>query len=171
MEKMKLRKYLVHDGVGVNRFEGAVEWAVDFTMKNQLLDRDMWKLFVEVFTTDIDDDGGWRCEFFGKMMRGACQIYRYRPDEELYSIIEESVRAILRTQRPDGRFSTYSEEKQFTKWDLWGRKYIITSLMHFVRICKDGELRRRVVAALVKHVDHIAAHIGDGEGKISIVET
>ena len=154
---------------GVAEYGGVADAYVRFTEEHQLCDKETWRRFVEVFRHDSDDfDSGWRCEFWGKMMRGGCLTYMYSGSEELYSALDGAVRDLLTAQRPDGRFSTYSEEKQFSGWDLWGRKYVMTGFMHFLRICRDGELKERIMTALMAHADHIVDRIGEGPGMIRI---
>ena len=153
-------------------YVGAVHDYVLITENHQLLDKKTWDKFIEVFTENSDDhDLGWRCEYWGKMMRGACLTYTYHATEELYSVLDYAVRGLLKVQRKDGRFSTYSEEKQFDGWDLWGRKYVLTGMMHFIKICKDESLKTEIIEAISKHADYIAEHVGGGEGQKSILET
>ena len=153
-------------------YVGAVHDYVLITENHQLLDKKTWDKFIEVFTEDSDDhDLGWRCEYWGKMMRGACLTYTYHATDELYSVLDYAVRGLLEAQRDDGRFSTYSEGKQFDGWDLWGRKYVLTGMMHFLKICKDESLRTDIIEAISKHADYIAEHVGAGEGQKSILET
>lgn len=155
--------------IGAASYTGAPEDFVRFTMKHQLLDRDTWAKFVKVFTEDSDDeDQGWRCEYWGKMMRGACLTYMYAGDKALYTVLEEAVTSLLAVQRADGRFSTYSKDIQLRGWDLWGRKYVLTGMLHFYRICKSEELKARILAALCRHADAIINTVGAGEGKIEI---
>lgn len=162
-------RYLPEGGA---TYTGAAERYVDFVIGHQLTDRATWKNFVEIFRTDFDStDNGWRCEYFGKMMRAAALICRYRPDDGLYAVLEDAVRDLLTTQRPDGRFSTYAEDHQLCGWDLWGRKYVITGLLHFSDICRDDDLKKEILAALRRHADAIVATVGEGEGKKPILET
>ena len=106
---MNINPRLEYLPIGASRYEGAPHFYVDFALQKQLKNPKTWAKFVEVFTENADDaDLGWRCEYWGKMMRGASLIYTYSKDEELYAVLEDAVRALLRTQRPDGRFSTYS---------------------------------------------------------------
>lgn len=159
-------------GVAEAKYTGAVHDYVLITERHQLLDKKTWDKFVEVFTENSDDhDIGWRCEYWGKMMRGACLTYRYHGDDKLYSMLDYAVRELLKVQREDGRFSTYSEEKQFNGWDLWGRKYVLTGMMHFIDICKDDTLKNQILEAICRHADHIVEKIGDGEGQKSILKT
>ena len=69
---------------GYAKYEGVADRYVKFTEEHQLLDKETWRRFVEVFRHDSDDfDRGWRCEFWGKMMRGGCLTYMYSGTEEL----------------------------------------------------------------------------------------
>ena len=159
-------------GTADAKYSGAVHDYVIITENHQLLDKKTWDKFVEVFKENSDDhDVGWRCEYWGKMMRGACLTYRYHGDEKLYEMLEYATRELLLAQRDDGRFSTYSEEMQFNGWDLWGRKYVLTGMMHFIDICKDEDLKAEIMNAICRHADYIVAKIGDGEGQKSILKT
>ena len=159
-------------GIAEAKYTGAPHEYVLFTEKHQLLNKKTWDKFVEVFTEDSDDhDIGWRCEYWGKMMRGACLTYRYHGTDELYEMLDYAVRELLKVQREDGRFSTYSEKMQFNGWDLWGRKYVLTGMMHFIDICKDEALKAQILEAICHHADYIVEKIGAGEGQKSILET
>ena len=151
-------------------FTGVYRDYLAFTLRRQLLIPELWADFVRVFTADSDDpDKGWRCEYWGKMMRGACLCYRATGDETLYGLLRETVRRLLDTQRADGRISTYSASCQLTGWDLWGRKYVMTGLMHFLEICREENDRRQILSALVRHADAVID--GIGPGKTNITET
>ena len=151
-------------------FTGDYRDYLAFTLRRQLLIPELWADFVRVFTEDSDDpDKGWRCEYWGKMMRGACLCYRATGDETLYGLLRETVRSLLDTQRDDGRISTYSASAQLTGWDLWGRKYVMTGLMHFLEICREEDDRRKILSALVRHADAVTEETGPG--KTNITET
>lgn len=140
----------------------------------QLLDTKLWKRLVEFFRDgDADsEDATWRCEYWGKIMRGACFVYRASPasspDDELYAVLEATVRDLLTTQDPLGRISTYTVEREFTGWDIWGRKYVMLGLLYFLRICRDAELRGEIVSALCAHADYMISKLGQGDGKREI---
>ncbi len=169
---MSVKNKFNYLGIAEAKYSGAVHDYVLITERHQLLDKKTWDKFVEVFTEDSDDhDIGWRCEYWGKMMRGACLTYRYHGDDELYSMLEYAVRELLKVQRDDGRFSTYSEKMQFNGWDLWGRKYVLTGMMHFMDICKDETLKEQILKAICRHADYIVEKIGNKEGQKSILET
>lgn len=156
---------------GAAHFSGAAERYVQFTMTHQLLDAATWQRFVAVYRADSDTpDLGWRNEYWGKMMRGACLTYMYNGDDELYHVLETTVRDLMTVPRADGSITTYGEN-QFDGWDMWGRKYVLTGMLHFYRICKSEALKREILEVLTRHADAILAHVGEGEGKLPIVKT
>jgi DUF1680 family protein len=143
---------------------------IDFVVKDQLLDEPTWALLVDQFRRREDSiNGGWRGEYWGKMMRGASLTYRVTKNEKLYSVLSHTVRDMLTTQDELGRFSSYRADKEFFSWDMWGRKYVMLGMMYFLEICKSKELKRRIVTALKKHADYIIKHVG--EGRIHILDT
>lgn len=152
------------------RIDGIMDDAVKFVIANQLKSKKTWRTYIDVFTThDDSEELWWRGEFFGKQMRGACYAYLYTQDEELYDILTWACRELLKTQDEYGRFSTYTIEKEFNGWDIWGRKYVLTGLQHYYQICRDAELKEVIVEAEKKHMDYIISKIGPG--KIEITST
>ena len=152
------------------KFGGIFEKMLKFTEGNQIKDIDLWKKFVNQFKFNSDDhDQGWRCEYWGKMMRGAASICAYSQDEELYKILEDSVRDLLTTQQENGRISSYSTEAEFHGWDMWGRKYVLLGLQYFYEICDDSDLKDQIISVMCKHLDYIISKIGTD--KIKITET
>ena len=45
------------------------------------------------------------------------------------SILDKSISDLLKTQDADGRISSYSRDKDFGFWDIWGRKYVLLGLI------------------------------------------
>ena len=143
------------------RFRGAMDYYARFIEENQLLLEEDWHLFVNQFRSGVDDaDAGWRGEYFGKMMRGACMTYRYTQNEALYELLTKIAEEMLTTQDDQGRFSSYSPEKEFIGWDMWSRKYVLLGYLHYLDICRDEALKARILAALERHLDYVVAHIG-----------
>lgn len=155
---------------GTARYEGAVHDNAAFILQKQLLDKSLWDKFVYVFTERPDAaDLGWRGEYFGKMMRGACLTYRYLPDETLYGVLYETVRGILNAQDAHGRITTYPVEKEFCGWDMWTRKYVLVGCLYFYGICRDEAFKERIVTAMKGQVDYLMDKLG--EGKLSVLDT
>ena len=150
------------------QFSGAFQDYLQFTLDKQLLSPDTWSDFVRVFRSDSDDaDKGWRCEYWGKIMRGACLCYRATGNEALYSLLRDTVEDLLAAQRADGRISTYSPGCQLSGWDLWGRKYVMTGLLHFWEICREDALRVSILSALKRHAGAIIDTVGPGKANIT----
>lgn len=182
---MTIKEYLLQNKQYGNRYEtdeqfvdlaqsrdffGAMDKNAKFIEQYQLQNEEDWNLFVKQFAiaSDIGDDG-WRGEYFGKMMRGACMTYQYTQNEALYNCLYQAVQKLLETQDDLGRFSTYTTAYEFKGWDIWCRKYILLGLLHFHEICRDERLKEKLIAALVKHLDYIVAYIG--KDKIDLSET
>lgn len=141
-----------------------------FLIDEQLNDYSLWQLLTNQFRKHSDDcDNGWRGEFWGKLMRGACLIYQYDQDEALYKTLYTAVEDLLSTQDTFGRISSYSQSREFGDWDIWGRKYVLLGLEHFHEICKSKPLRKRIIEALKLQADYLIQHIG--RGKIPINQT
>ncbi len=140
---------------------GDVERLCDFFKKYQIYDKALWSRFVSLFTYPADvGNSGWRCEYWGKMMRGAASVYAYTRDEELYDILKDSVNEMLSAAEEDGRISTYSRDREFAGWDMWGRKYIMLALQYFCEVCSDEELIARCESAMCRQLDYIIARVG-----------
>ncbi len=157
---------------GSLKINGLLDDKLRFVINDQLKDIKMWAKFVEPFKTKEDSDSFWRCEFFGKEMRGASLCYKYSQDEELYNILTDACKDLLSAQEENGRISSYPVDMEFTGWDMWGRKYVLTGLLHYYDICKDEGFRKEIISSLSRHLDYIIAHIGPKkEGKKEITTT
>ncbi len=168
--KTRYERDSVFFGDLIHSYVGIVDENIKFIEKVQLEDEQLWQTISSFYGTNLDDeDDGWRCEYWGKIMRGACWTYSYRKSDKLYNILTKTVQDLLKRQDEHGRFSTYSIENEFHGWDMWGRKYVMLGLLHYYDICKDESLKKDVVCALKKHGDYIIDRIG--EGKKNILET
>lgn len=152
-------------------FEGVVDKTMTFVEKAQLLDVELWERFVKQFRMQADsDDGGWRGEYWGKMMRGASFVYAYTQNEELYIILTKTVKDMLLCCDEEGRVSTYSKEKELRGWDIWCRKYVLLGMQYYLEICKEEQLEDEIVRCMCRQADYLISKIGNTEGKIRIVE-
>ncbi len=152
------------------KFDGLIDGVYDFVTKNQLSDRTLWARFVNQFRYgDDSEDRGWRGEYWGKMMRGACFVYSYTHDNELYKILEETVEDMLSVADDDGRISSYTRESEFCGWDMWCRKYVLLGLQYFLEICHDKNLSKRIVDIMCGCLDYVIRYVGDD--KIAICHT
>ena len=146
---------------GSEKFGGTENDNVLFITEKQLKDKKLWNKFVNVFLTKEDSEGkGWRGEYFGKMMRGACLVYRYLPDDDLYAVLETAVRKLLTTQDESGRITTYTPESELNGWDIWCRKYVLVGCLYFYDICRDTALKNAILESMIRHVDYIVSKTG-----------
>ena len=152
------------------KYEGWLDRSLKLITDMQLRDVEMWRLFVEQFRDTPDDhDAGWRGEFWGKMMRGACFVYSYSKDQELFNVLKNTVNEMVESQDSLGRISTYSIEKEYDGWDLWSRKYVLLGMEYFIEICDDAQFNQKVIDCMKKQVDYLMQHIGlQSEGKLLI---
>ena len=164
-------KYTLPD-VGELRVSGQKAEYLRFITETQLLDTSLWQHFVRVFQTKADTaDRGWRGEYWGKMMRGACLVYRCTADERLYAVMRQAVLALLDCAEENGRFSTYTRETECSGWDLWCRKYVLTGMLHFCDVCRDSALTDRILDSMERHLSCLIARVGPGPGQIEITDT
>ena len=152
------------------KFNGLIDSTAQFLQTEHLSDANIWKKFVQIYEEKFDDNySGWRGEYWGKMMRGAVLVYKYTRDEKLYGVLEGTVNHMMSVAEEDGRISAYSRENEFKSWDMWCRKYVILACEYFLEICKDEQLKERIITFISRSADYIMAHIG--EGKLSITRT
>ena len=157
--------------ISESKWKGYVGYLLDYVEKAQLLDEDLWALFVKQYREQNDKDNGWRGEYWGKMMRGAVLTYTCTGNEKVYVCMEKTVRDLFSVQEADGRISSYPREKEFNGWDMWCRKYVLLGNLYFYDICKDEGLKAEILKVLSAHLDYIVAHIGGTDDKKSIFAT
>jgi len=151
---------------GAFSYKGIIDKAIRHIEKIQSLNKDLWTVFIKQFTYTPDDDGRWRCEYWGKMMRGACMTYQYTQNDELYKVLEDAVRGLMATQDELGRISTYSVSAEFNGWDVWGRKYVMLGFQHFLEICRDESFKKEILECMCRHADYIVSKVGyEKDGK------
>ncbi len=152
-------------------YSGFVDESIKFIEDFQLLDTELWKRFVYQFEEKPDIDSGWRGEYWGKMMRGACFVYSYTKNQELYSILENSVREMMTKADDLGRISSYPIEKEFESWDIWCRKYVLLGMQYFLEITDDEELSKEIIDSMCRQADYLVEKIGVGKVPITVSKT
>lgn len=172
----------------VYTYTGLFQKVTTTVFERQIMDRQLWADFVNQFRVRIDENGnkiyadedgsgGWRGEFWGKVMMGAIELYDQTKNEELYAILEETVRDILTTQDEDGRIASYgrlSEDPtclEFAGWDVWCRKHVFLGMQYFYNICRDEALKAELIRSMLAQLDYIMQYVGDGDGKMAITDT
>ena len=134
---------------GSVKMTGEIGKMLEKSIRNRLCTMDYKKL-VEPFRERYENDGAWRCEFWGKNIRGAILSCYLTGDKELAALLRDSVNDLLSTQTPDGCISSYPEEKQLTGWDIWGRKYVLIGLMRYYRLLEQDP---RILKACMRALD------------------
>lgn len=159
-------------GGGRCAFQGITDRTARFIEDFQLIDGALWRRFVEQFRTDADGfDAGWRGEYWGKMMRGACFVYDYTRTPVLYMVLTQTVRDMMDSMDGYGRISTYPRNNEFFGWDIWGRKYVLLGMQYFLEICDDEGLAREIIHSMCRQTDYLIAHIGrEEDGKKPITK-
>ena len=140
-----------------------------FVTNNQLKNATLWQRFTDQFRLHSDEGKGWRGEYWGKMMRGACLVYSGTQDPELYETLCRTVQDMAQCMEPDGRLSTYPRELEFKGWDMWCRKYVLLGMQYFLEICPDAQLQQKLIDCMCRQLDYIMSKVGPG--KILITTT
>lgn len=165
----KIMKFSTAGQITVKGYPGEM---IKYTIDKQFSDDSLWKLTVNQFRLKSDvADGGWRGEFWGKLMRAACLTYEAAPSNKLYIKITDSVTDMLTTADENGKFSTYTNDTEFKCWDMWSRKYVMLGLLYYIEICKNKTLVAKITKALKKHADYIIKKVGKGKRKVEIYDT
>lgn len=145
-------------------YRGILDTTMKFVEDFDLLSEEKWNRFASQYSGNPDDeDLGWRGEYWGKMMRGACFVYSYTKNEKLYRILNETVVNMLEREDSFGRISSYSCDAEFIGWDLWCRKYVLLGMQYFIEICTDTNLKDRIISSMCRQVDYIISKIGNPE--------
>ena len=145
--------------------------AMIFAEKSQLLKPELWRRFVQQFRENSDHDNGWRGEYWGKMMRGACFVYTYTRNKKLYEILKHTIYDMIDSADENGRISSYAIKDEFDGWDIWCRKYVMLGMQYFYEICDDEELKSKIVNSMIGQADYIIKKIGNDPKKIPITST
>ncbi len=156
----------------LSTFTGKEAETVEFLLREQYFNADLWKKFVNQFRLRLDGDTvGWRGEYWGKAMRGAVMVYEGCRDEKLYQAITDSVKDMLTVADPDGKVTTYVGENEFHYWDIWSRKYVILAMEYYYDICRDEGLKKKIIPFIMGCADDVLRHVGKEAGKICITDS
>ena len=150
-------------------YSGPLSDAFRFVSSAQLLRPDLWRRFADQFRSPSDTDEGWRGEYWGKMMRGACLVYAYSRDEQLYGLLSDTVREMIGCADSSGRISSYPADHELCSWDVWCRKYVMLGMEYFLEICEDDAFRADILTSLCGQADALMEKVGPG--KLSITST
>ena len=163
--RLKTDKFFA-DYNNIYKYNGFMDNSIKFIEDFQLINPTLWRRFVQQFREDADYEAGWRGEYWGKMMRGACFVYSYTRNKELYDILTQTVKDMLDSADENGRISSYAVNHEFDGWDMWSRKYVLLGMQYFLEICECPELAEKIVDSMRKQLDYIMTKIGRAdEGK------
>lgn len=138
--------------------QGPLGQALDATV-NGRLKKINYKQLADPFRYRNENDYKWRCEFWGKVVRSVMLAWKYTNDDELLAIIKATVNDIISTQTPDGCITSYPDDKQFSGWDIWGRKYVLAGLLRYYEtVDKSPE----ILDACCRMTDNFLSGIGKG---------
>lgn len=142
---------------------------ISFVEQEQLLNRNLWKLFVQQYRIRDDSNNyGWRGEYWGKMMMGACFLCEATGNDALYAVLEETVRDMLTTQDHCGRIATYDIAHEFHGWDIWNRKYVMIGMEYFFDICRDEALKTTILQSLCRQMNALTDKLGPGKKPVCL---
>ena len=146
------------------KLHGLLGDALQRSCNNRLKKID-YKQLVEPFRLRNENDGAWRCEFWGKIVRSAILTNFYLQDQSLAQQIENTVNDIISTQSADGCISSYPEDLQLSRWDIWGRKYVLLGLLRYYDLVRQD---KKVKNCCIRMLDHLMNQISS-EDKVFTV--
>lgn len=121
------------------RFSGYLGELTDRCIRNGVMKTD-YQNFIDVFKEKTDSDGLFCGEFWGKWFTSAVLAYEYERTPEHLAVLESAVIGIMDAQEEDGRLSCSARD--FSDWDLWGRKYVLLGLLAYYDISLDAQVLR-----------------------------
>ena len=122
---------------------------------NNYLKETSFSRLVHIFHTRDEKDNGWRCEFWGKVLRGAILLNYFIKDEEMEKIIDETISDMLSAQKEDGSITSYPADKQLQGWNLWGIKYVLAGLLRYAATGKKHDEIAKAAELLLSYVEEL----------------
>lgn len=98
-------------------------------------------------------------EMWGKAVRSGCMFYRYTQDPQLKSILDNTIKDIISTTKPNGSISCSVIENQpdGPGGDLWERKYVLLAMhQYYTNVSKDPV----VLSSMIEQLNCIVSQIG-----------
>lgn len=154
-------KPVLASNVSIN---GKLGQMIDACIHNGVMAVD-YELYAIPFRDKTDKGGLFRGEFWGKWFTSAALATAYQPVRIHHDILEKSITALIKTQDPDGRISSYPRDEDFVNWDIWGRKYALLGLLAYHDLTGDKDALEAASLATDALID-IA-----GPGKQKLTET
>lgn len=139
---------------------GMLGQKIDSCIKNGVMLKH-YDLYSLAYRDKLDDDGGFRGEFWGKWETSAGLAYRYRATPDIKEAMLKAENALISTQGADGRISSFT--KDFGVWDIWSRKYALLGLI----ACYDQTGDKKALEAAARAVDHLISIAGPGKTNLT----
>jgi DUF1680 family protein len=143
------------------KIEGYLGQKMQLCIENRVKAQNIGKIIK--FFQDRNEDGGWRCEYWGKWLTSAVLAYSYHPAPELKTMIDNAVKQLILTQSADGYIGTYQDSKRFTDWDVWGRKYTLLGLLAAYDFTGD----KKILEVACRFTDNLISGFGPGKRNIA----
>jgi len=141
--------------------EGYLGKKMQLCIENRVMAQDIGKIIR--FFQNRNEDGSWRCEYWGKWVTSSILAYTYQPTPELKAIIDNAVKQVILTQSADGYIGTYPDAKRVTDWDVWGRKYTLLGLLAAYDLSGD----KKILDAACRFTDNLISGFGPGKRNIA----
>ncbi len=153
------------------RMSGYPDELISIIIKDEYLDIEKYRLFVNQFALHSDSNGSWKGEYWGKFVRGACACYKAKPSAKLYRVIEDSVFEMASLLEEDGTLSSYSKEERLSGWDVWATKYAMIGFLSYLDISHSKSKKTKILNVLKRQANAFMAKVGKGKNKKGILET
>lgn len=120
-------------------------------------------VMADVFTTRIENVGGWRGEFWGKYMHSSVPFAQMTGDAKLRAAIVKSMNTVMGAQEADGYIGCYAAGSRSDRgWDVWGNKYTLMGLLYGYELTGDS----RVLESAKRLADYLIGQFGEGRREI-----
>ena len=155
--------YWLGSDCGAVRLQGRLGARLDAMIARDVTATDV-DYITACFREKTETKGWWQTEFWGKWMHAAVPYARYSGSEALRAAIDRGLDRILASQEPCGYIGNYPDALRCGEgWDVWGMKYTMMGLLHYVdgeRRREKGESAERALNACKRLCDYVIAEIG-----------
>lgn len=145
------------------RIEGMLGERMAVNLEGRLLHVDEFRLLQGFEQPPGEQD--WIGEHIGKYLDAACNTWRYTHDPRLKQQMDRMARRLMATQHPDGYLGTYTDDKRWTRWDVWVHKYDLIGLLNYYETTGDAPALR----AARRIGDLLAETFGTGPGQRDLI--
>ena len=153
--------------IGSVRLKGYLGERLDAMIERHVCGADV-DYITAPFMEKTETKGWWQTEFWGKWMHSAVPYLGYCGSEKLRAAIDRGIDRMLASQEPNGYIGNSPDELRCGEgWDVWGMKYTMMGLIHFVdseelRVKREecGGRGKRSLEACKKLCDYVIAEIG-----------